>query len=134
MSWSLRGGRATNARAVEEQWFYRGLSFLKSEEKGGDSVSSGIFRRNIIGELEEIQQEQIDYWCSQCQFPFGPERCRDKALIQKCWDEGGAVAGRWHIQHESPFIHKGERCRCNDFKTIEDAFRVVGLKYKTKRR
>ena len=97
-------------------------------------MSTGIYKRNILGELEEIAQEHINYWCQLCQFPLGLERCRDKALIQKCWDESRSVASKWHIQHECPFIHKGQTCRCNDFKTIEDAFRAAGLEYKTERR
>ena len=55
-------------------------------------MSTGIYKRNILGELEEIAQEHINYWCQLCQFPLGLERCRDKALIQKCWDESRSVA------------------------------------------
>jgi len=92
-------------------------------------MSSGVFRRNILGELEEIPQDQIDYWCKLCQFPLVEGKCKDKALIQQCWDEGGAVAGKWHLQHDCPFVHKGQPCRCNDFKSIKNAFRAAGLTY-----
>ncbi len=93
-------------------------------------MSTGIFRRNPIGQLEEIPQEQLDFWCQLCQFPLVEGKCKDKASIQKCWDMGQAIAGMWHIQHECPFRHKVERCRCNDFKTIQEAFRSAGLEYK----
>ena len=91
---------------------------------------TGVFKTNIFGVLEEIPQKDIDYWCSLCQFPLAREKCKEKALIQQCWDEGMAIAGKWHLQHECPFVYKGQECRCNDFKTIEDAFRFVGLEYK----
>ena len=87
-----------------------------------------IFKHNMFGELEEIPQEHIDYWCQLCQFP-AKGKCRKKALIQKCWDESGAVAGEWHKQHECPFIHQLQPCRCNNFKTIKNAFRAAGLEY-----
>mgnify|MGYP001558695110 CR=1 FL=1 len=93
-------------------------------------MATGIFRTNVIGELEELPQEHIDYWCHLCQFPLAEGRCKDKALIQKCWDGTGSVAGRWHFQHECPFIPQGQRCKCNDFETIEEAFRAAGLDYK----
>lgn len=98
-----------------------------------------IFRRNVLGELEEVPQRDIDYWCGQCQFPYGLERCRDKALIQRCWLELQAIAATlkqpseayiWHLQHECPFVHKGERCRCNDFRAMLAAFEAAGLKYR----
>ncbi len=95
-------------------------------------MSTGIFMRNMIGELEEIPREYIDYWCQLCQFPLAEGKCKDKALIQQCWDEGSSVAGKWHIQHECPFIQKRQTCSCNDFKTIEEAFRAAGLEYKGK--
>ena len=88
-----------------------------------------IFKHNMLGELEEIPQEHIDYWCQLCQFPLAKGKCRKKALIQKCWDESGAVAGEWHKQHECPFIHQLQPCRCNNFKTIKNAFRAAGLEY-----
>ncbi len=91
-------------------------------------MSTGIFRRNIVRELEEIPQHQIDYWCQLCQFPLATEgKCTDKAQIQECWDKGSSIGNKWHLQHECPFAHKGEACRCNDFKTINDAFRAAGL-------
>ena len=93
---------------------------------------TGVFKHSIFGGLEEILQENIDYWCSLCQFPLAEEMCKDKALIQQCWDESQAIAGKWHIQRECPFAHKGQECRCNDFKDIEDAFRFVGQEYKRK--
>jgi len=97
-------------------------------------VSTGIFRRNVVGELEEVKQKHIDFWCKTCQFPYGEGKCQDKALIQKCWDASGSVAHNWHLQHECPFAHQGQTCRCNDFKTIEDAFLAAGLEYKSERR
>jgi hypothetical protein len=102
-------------------------------------MSTGIFRRNPIGELEEVKQEHIDYWCNQCQFPYGAERCQDKNLIQRCWNEHQAIAETlnveseahiWHLQHECPFIHQGTQCRCNEFKTIEEAFQAAHIRYK----
>ena len=96
-------------------------------------MTTGIFRFNQIGECEEIPQKDIDFWCSRCHFPLGPACSFDKALIQQCWDEGSAIAHQWHLQHECPFAHKKEECRCNSFKSIEEAFQSAGLKYKYKR-
>jgi hypothetical protein len=94
-------------------------------------LSTGIFRRNPIRELEEVPQKDIDFWCGQCQFPYGEGKCKDKAFIQRCWDETGAVAHNWHLQHECPFAHQGHRCRCNDFKGMKEAFLAAGLEYKS---
>jgi len=102
--------------------------------------STGIYKTNVFGEREEIPQEYIDAWCSICQFPLETPEC-SKESIQMCWDESGAIAGEWHKQHECPFIHKGiqqklgyikghpEPCRCNEFPTIEDAFKAAGIGY-----
>ncbi len=95
------------------------------------SMSTGIFRTNPIGQLEEVPQKDIDFWCSQCQFPLRLGGCSTSELIQQCWDEGGAVAHKWHLQHECPFVHSGQSCRCNDFKNIRSAFRAAGLTYKS---
>ena len=93
-------------------------------------MSTGIFKINSIGEREELSQKYIDFWCGQCQFPLGPACSFDKVLIQQCWDEGGAIAHQWHLQHECPFAHEGEECSCNSFKSIEEAFQSAGLEYK----
>ena len=96
-------------------------------------MSTGIFKNNIFGELEEIVQEHIDYWCKECQFPLAKKgKCKTKTLIQKCWTGHQAIAGEWHKQHECPSIHQRKECRCNDFKTIKDAFRAAGLEYERK--
>ena len=91
---------------------------------------SGIFQDNIFGERIEIEQSSIDFWCEQCQFSYDSERCKEKSLIQECWDESESIGGKWHLQHECPFVHKGEVCRCNDFKNIKEAFKAAGLEYK----
>lgn len=102
-------------------------------------MGTEIFKRNIFGELEEVPQKYIDAWCKQCQFPYGVEKCQSRELIQRCWFELQAIAWTlkvdseahiWHLLHECPFIHKGEPCRCDDFRTIEDAFQSAGLEYK----
>ncbi len=93
-------------------------------------MSTGIFKHNAFGQLEEVPQEDIEFWCSECQFPYGSKRCQEKRLIQKCWDKSEAIASKWHLQHECPFVHKGEKCHCNNFKTIEKAFKAAGLEYK----
>lgn len=101
-------------------------------------MGTGIYKHNIIGELEEVKQEQIDAWCQLCQFPYDEEeidgkwvkvKCKRKELIQQCWDDCGAIVGNWHKQHECPFIHQGKPCRCNEFKTIEEAFKAAGVHY-----
>jgi len=101
---------------------------------------TGIFKRSFpFWELEEVKQEHIDAWCRECRFSFDLEKCQDKVLIQKCWFEVQSIASTlqvdseahiWHLQHECPFIHNGERCHCNDFKTIKEAFKAAGLEYK----
>lgn len=102
-------------------------------------MSSGIFKRNIFGELEEVKPEHVRAWCEQCQFPYGDRRCQGRDLIQRCWFELQAIATTlkidseahiWHLQHECPYIHRGLPCRCNDFKTVEGAFREAGLEYR----
>ena len=92
-------------------------------------MSTGIYREAIFGHVE-VPQNDIDYWCGQCQFPIGPERCQTKKRIQQCWDQLGASARYWHILHECPFAHLGQECRCNDFISVEAAFISLGLKYK----
>lgn len=104
-------------------------------------MTTGIFKRNIFGELEEIKPEHIHYWCAECQFPYGDEgrKCQGRLLIQRCWFELQAIASTlkveseaniWHLQHECPYIHKGLPCKCNDFKTVEEAFKALGLEYR----
>lgn len=102
-------------------------------------MTTGVFKHNMFQELEEVDQKAIDYWCQQCQFPYGESKCQSKELIQRCWFElhgiaqtldVGSEAHIWHLQHECPFVHQGERCRCNDFKTVEGAFQATGLEYK----
>lgn len=102
-------------------------------------MSTGIFKWNMLGQLEEVEQKYIDHWCGQCQFPYGEGKCQTKELIQRCWFEHQAMAATlnveseahvWHLQHECPFIHKGLACRCNDFKTVEQAFAALGMEYK----
>lgn len=111
---------------------------MKHLDRSGLS-STGILRHNFWGDLEEVPQEDIDHWCQQCQFPYGEEKCREKDLIQRCWFELQAIAKTlnlsleahvWHLQHECPFIRKGEACRCNAFGTMEEAFQAAGLEYK----
>ena len=46
-----------------------------------------VYKRNILGEREEVPQKDIDFWCGQCQFPYGLERCKNEVLIQRCWNE-----------------------------------------------
>lgn len=101
-------------------------------------MSSGVIKRSFWGALEEVRQEDIDYCCQHCQFPYGEEKCQSKDLIQRCWFELQAIAKTlnlnseayvWHLLHECPFIHKGEVCRCNAFETIEHAFKAAGLEY-----
>ena len=94
-------------------------------------MGTGIYRRHPLGGTEEVPQKDIDYWCGLCQFPLigGGQGCGTKEAIQQCWNESGAVAGEWHKQHECPFINLGQECHCNDFKTIEEAFKVAGIKY-----
>jgi len=92
-------------------------------------MGTGIYRRTEVGQLEEIEQECIDGWCRRCQFYYGKEKCKDKILIQRCWDDCMVYPHRFHLQRECPFVHKGEPCRCGDFDTIEAAFEVVGLQY-----
>lgn len=101
-------------------------------------MGTGIYHRNPIGELEEVKQEHIDYWCGICQYPYGPEKCRDRELIQRCWYELYAIAMMlkvnseahvWHLQHQCPFICKGEKCHCDDYKDIKQAFEAAGISY-----
>ena len=91
-----------------------------------------IIKRNIFGEVEVIKQTDIDFWCGLCQFP--PRnldgKCSKELELQNCWTWSGAEGGKWHKQHECPFTHKGEPCRCNNFKTIEEAFKAAGLEYR----
>ena len=92
-------------------------------------MPTGIFRTDPIGRRVEVPKEHIDFWCQLCQFSLAKDkkRCRSKALIQRCWNESNAIAGEWHRQHECPFIHLGQECRCNDYPTIGEAFVGAGL-------
>ena len=87
-----------------------------------------IFSTNSFGEREILSQDAIDYWCRECQFSLAKDekRCRSKALIQRCWNER-TTASEWHRQHECPFIHQGQECRCDDHCNIADAFIGAGL-------
>ena len=91
-------------------------------------MGTGIYRVGILGE-EEVPQKDIDFWCSLCQFPPDGVKCQTRESIQQCWNEIGAVASVWHLLHECPFTHVGQKCRCNDFKTSQEAFASVGLVY-----
>jgi len=104
-------------------------------------MRTGVFHMNFRGEVEELRQEHIDQRCDSCQFPYGNERCAERELIQRCWNELQGISMTifpkseshvWHLQHECPYVHLGKKCACNDFKTIEEAFRYLGLPY-TKR-
>lgn len=92
-------------------------------------MGTDIYRHNPIGGAEEVPQKDIDYWCGLCQFPLEAPICKSKEAIQQCWNESGAVAGKWHKQHECPFIHIGEACQCDAFKTIEEAFKATKIGY-----
>ena len=94
-------------------------------------MGTGIYHEVIPGILEEVKQENIDFWCSQCQFPLDYIKCQTMESIQQCWNEIGTKAGAWHLIHECPFTHVGRKCRCNDFKTRQEAFLSVGLVYHT---
>lgn len=90
-----------------------------------------VTRLDPTGNKVEVKQKDIDYWCNQCQFPLvgGNQGCMDnEKAIQQCWNDF-TTAGEWHKQHECPFIHRGLECRCNDFKTIKDAFKSLGIEY-----
>ena len=92
-------------------------------------MATGVYRAGILGE-EEVPQKDIDFWCGLCQFPIASDgKCQAKAQIQQCWNEIGAVASVWHRLHECPFTHVVQKCRCNDFKTLQEAFASVGLVY-----
>ena len=100
-------------------------------------MTTGVYRDNPLGIQEEVPQKDIDFWCNLCQFPtfIANEtgltyKCTEPWQIQRCWDKTGAIAGEWHKQHECPFIHLNQPCRCNDFKSIEEAFKAVGLEYR----
>lgn len=88
-----------------------------------------IFRTNHLGQREIVSQKNIDFWCRECEFSLAKDgkRCRSKTLIQKCWNESTSIASEWHRQHECPFIHQGQECRCNDYPTIKEAFVGAGL-------
>ena len=87
-----------------------------------------ITRINPLGQREVVPQRDIDFWCRECQFSLAKDkkRCKSKALIQRCWNEA-KNGGEWHRQHECPFIHQGQECRCNDYPTIGEAFIGAGL-------
>lgn len=92
-------------------------------------MGTGIYKNNVFGEREEVPQEHIDAWCDLCQFPTFTAtetgktyKCTEPWQIQRCWDGTNAIAGEWHKQHECPFIHQNQICRCNDYKDIKEAF------------
>jgi len=89
-------------------------------------MTTGIFTQ--FG--AEVSQKDIDYWCSSCQFPREDGKCKQTASIRACWSY--ASAGQWHLAHECPFVHIGQKCRCNDFKKRGDAFKECGLTYHEK--
>ncbi len=90
-----------------------------------------ITKLNPIGQPEIVPQKDIDFWCDLCQFPTfattGQTKCTESRQIQRCWDADNAIAGEWHKRHECPFIHQGQKCRCNDYASIQKAFEAVGL-------
>lgn len=92
-------------------------------------MSTGIYKEGVLGNQEEVSQEHIDFWCGLCQFPLGLGKCTKQQHIQQCWDGTNTIAGEWHKQHECPFLHQSQPCHCNDFKTMEEAFKAVGLEY-----
>lgn len=92
-------------------------------------MGTRIYRSGILGSVE-VDQSSLDFWCNLCQFPIQLKKCQDRVLIQMCWDHSESKAGKWHQQRECPFIHKGQRCRCNDFRSIAEAFKATGLEYK----
>ena len=92
-------------------------------------MGTGIFNEIIPGFPQEVSQTNIDFWCNQCQFPLVEGKCKEKADIQKCWNRAGSNAGFWHLLHECPFNHVGQKCRCNEFKERRDAFASLGLVY-----
>lgn len=111
---------------------------IKSQPE--EPLGTGIYKVNVLGQRVEVPQKHIDAWCNLCQFPLESPVC-SKESIQICWDKSGAIAGEWHKQHECPFLHKGiqqklgyiagkpEPCRCDEFFTIEEAFRATGIPY-----
>lgn len=98
-----------------------------------DRIYHGIYRQSFFpGEPEHVpvEPEHVKAWCKECQFPYTEGGCKTRGDIQKCWDVSEAIAGKWHLQHECPFVHKGEKCRCNDYRTIKAAFKAAGIEYK----
>jgi hypothetical protein len=89
-----------------------------------EKTGIGIYAHGL-----EITQEDVDMWCGLCRFPIEGKRCKDKETIKACWGKS-PNAHQWHLQHECPFAQKGQVCHCNDYKSFEDAFKAVGLKYK----
>jgi len=92
------------------------------------SCHTGIFQRSPAGRLEPVSQENIDYWCGQCQFTYQPPRCHDLNVIQRCWDYRNG--NEWHLAHECPFAHLGMKCECNSYPSVKDAFEKLGLNYR----
>ena len=93
-----------------------------------------IFRTDPLGQRVIVPQRDIDFWCRECQYSLAQDgkQCRSKSLIQRCWNGSGGKgftvnANEWHRQHECPFIHQGQECRCNDYPTIGEAFTGAGL-------
>ena len=92
-------------------------------------MGSGIYHEVVPGITEEVKQENIDWWCSQCQFPLDHVKCVTRESIQRCWNEIGTNAGAWHLLHECPFTHVELQCICNNFGSRQEAFTSVGLVY-----
>lgn len=92
-------------------------------------MGSGIYHEIVPGFVEEVNQSDIKFWCDQCQFPLDYVKCQTRESIQRCWNEIGSKAGAWHLIHECPFTHVNQPCRCNDFKTLQEAFASVDLVY-----
>ena len=94
-------------------------------------MTTGIYRQDVVGRQVEVPQEHIDAWCKLCQFPLELGGCHSTESIQACWNECGSIGGVWHIQHECPFLHIGQECQCNDYRTIKAAFEACGLPYRS---
>ena len=92
-------------------------------------MGTGIYHEIVPGFKEEVNQKYIEFWCNLCQFPLEFVKCQTRESIQRCWNQVGSVAGVWHLLHECPFARVGQKCHCNDFKTIEEAFSFAGPAY-----
>jgi len=92
-------------------------------------MATRITKTDFMGGSVEVEQKHIDYWCNLCQYPDIEGKCKTKEQIQLCWDTTQAGGNRWHNKCECPFVHRGLECHCNDFKTIKDAFKSLGMEY-----